>query len=509
MNPAGGPPRGPAAPAGQAPAGKAPFALVARFDSANYVGARWWHEGLERELDGVARRKALLGILALGVGIAGVGAAVASVSRSSGIDSDALDAQKSFGWNLGAESDPLDYQAAALTEVCPDDVQRTLATRLKPTVAAHLPHYRGTLFHALAATPTTNGLIDTGKVLREQMRPVSNTETRLAFDKGRAFASLFDDGAAAATTPAAPASGTPRDARRADAGAAVLPLAPVPTAAPASAPSAAARAKVAHKVVVVDLPGPLAVAFAAGVASLFDPVFAFDGWPHPRGVVPSHVTLGSALYYASLFEKLADTRAPDAPPVFVLDRARLAPYDDESDRFDNRYLAVLPSAQALRALGAEQVLYVSAQGDAEPDDLNDDFVEYKKAGLELRMVAMSDFTVDPAGTQPAVAVGPRGASGSYEANPNVYYGGSRGSHYWFWHTYGWGTPRVGAVRPMFPPARPPYVPVSRSTPFSRLGSTRSRPTSFGRVTVFKPSSGRSGGYSSSGSWGRGGWGSGS
>jgi len=252
------------------------------------------------------------------------------------------------------------------------------------------------------------------------------------------------------------------------------------------------------------------VAFAAGLASLFDPVFAFDGWPHPRGVVPSHLTLGATLYYASLFEKLAATRAPDAPPVFVLDRARFAPYDDESDRFDNRYLAALPSAQALLGLGVHQLLYVTAQGDAEPDDLNDDFVEYKKEGVELRMVGTADFSADPSGKQPPIALGPRGASGSYESNPNVYYGGSSGTHYWFWHTYGWGTPRVRSMRPSFLPARPPYVPTTRSTPFSRLGSTRSRPTSFGRVTVYKSSStGRPTGYSSSGSWGRGGWGSGS
>lgn len=491
MSQAGNPPHGPPPPPAQA---ALPFALVARFDSPAYVGARWWHEGLGREVDGVARRTALLGILALGVGIAGVGVVVSKVSRSSGIDSDALDAQKSLGWNLGAESEPLDYQAAALTELCPDDVQRTLATRLKPSLAAYLPHYRATLFQALSATPTANGLIDTGKVLRSQMRPVSNGETRLAFDKGRALASLFEDEAQARPVSPPAAATTPAPA---------APAAPVPL-------SPAARARLAGKAVLVDLPGPLAVAFAAGLASVFDPVFVFDGWPHSKGVVPSHLTLGSTLYYASLFAKLAAERATDAPPALVLDRARFSPYDDESDRFDNRYLAAVPTAQALLALGVRQLLYVTAQGDTEPDDLNDDFVAYKKAGIDLRIVGMADFSADPSSPRPALALGPRGASGSYETNPNVYYGGSSRTHYWFWNTYDWGTPRPSTVRPSFLPARPAYAPISRSTPFSRAGSTRTRPTSFGRVTVYKSSStGRPTGYSSSGSWGRGGWGSGS
>ena len=37
---------------------------------------------------------------------------------------------------------------------------------------------------------------------------------------------------------------------------------------------------------VLDLPGPEAVAVAAALAPCFDPVFVFDNWPHPLGVVP-------------------------------------------------------------------------------------------------------------------------------------------------------------------------------------------------------------------------------
>ncbi len=455
-----------------------PIALVGRFDSPTYVGARWWFEGLEREIDGIARRRALIGLMALGVGLGGLGVGVALVAKGRGakIDSDALEAQKSFGWNVGADTDPLDYQAAALGEECPQERQLGLATRLGPKNPAHLPYYRATLFQSLSATPTTSGLIDTGKALRDQMRPVSNAETKLAFDKGRALASLF-------------APDTPT---------------------PAPTPAVGTGAGTTDKAILVDLPGPLAVAFAAGLASRFDPVFCFDGWPHPRGVVPSHLTLGSALYYADLLEKLASERAANAAPAFILDRARLTPYEPDSDRFDNRYLGNVPSADALAALGVKQLLYVSALADTEADDLNEDFLAYKKKGLELRMVGLGDFSADPVGTKPPVALAPRGSSGSYESNPNVYYGGSSGTHYWFWHSYGWGTPRYAATRPVYLPSRPVYIPVARTTPFSGFGASRGRPSDFGRVTVHtSPSTGRPTGFSSRGSWGRGGSSSGS
>src|SRR5512134_2701213 len=41
--------------------------------------------------------------------------------------------------------------------------------------------------------------------------------------------------------------------------------------------------------VLADLPGPEAVAFAAGAATTFEPVLLLDNWPHPHGVVPSHL----------------------------------------------------------------------------------------------------------------------------------------------------------------------------------------------------------------------------
>src|SRR5262249_60924125 len=94
--------------------------------------------------------------------------------------------------------------------------------------------------------------------------------------------------------------------------------------------------------IVVDIAGPEAVALAAALAPCFDPVFAFDNWPHPRGIVPSHVTLGAALYYLPWFERERQQRAPDAAPMFIFDRQRLAPYVAESNWFAHRSLPPLP-----------------------------------------------------------------------------------------------------------------------------------------------------------------------
>jgi hypothetical protein len=139
---------------------------------------------------------------------------------------------------------------------------------------------------------------------------------------------------------------------------------------------------------VVDLDGPDSVAFAAGAVSSFDPVFLFDNWPHPRGVVPAHLTLAAAAYYQPMLVQAAvDGGWSPAPPMFVLDRQRLSPYVDSADRFDNRWVARLPGVQALRGLGVRRVLYVAPAGTShELDDLNDAFVADVAAGIAISMI---------------------------------------------------------------------------------------------------------------------------
>ena len=83
---------------------------------------------------------------------------------------------------------------------------------------------------------------------------------------------------------------------------------------------------------IVDLPGPEAVAFAAGAISIFDPVFLFDNWPHPRGVVHAQDTLSAAAYYQPLFADARSTSRTNARlPMFVLDRGRIATYRGRRD----------------------------------------------------------------------------------------------------------------------------------------------------------------------------------
>ena len=188
--------------------------------------------------------------------------------------------------------------------------------------------------------------------------------------------------------------------------------------------------------------------------------------------------------------------------MFVLDANRLAPYTDDPDRFDNRYLARLPSAQALRDAGYRCVLYVRPWGYTpdqlrELDDLNDDFVAYRDAGIDVRVVATDSFQLDVAA--------PATASHLYA------WGGSHHTHVTFWHSYGWSTigPPPGAVVRGSMGAS--YRPLVRPTIFSSRtvgglsGIGKQRPSGFGVVSVRQSaSSGRitSVGSSRSGSFGR-------
>ncbi|GDY13215.1 hypothetical protein LBMAG53_20930 [Planctomycetota bacterium] len=142
--------------------------------------------------------------------------------------------------------------------------------------------------------------------------------------------------------------------------------------------------------IILDLPGPQAVAAAAALADLFDPVFLFDNLPHPAAVVPVDETLAAAIYWRPSLLTTKPRRATDAPPVFVLEGLRLTVYANQVDRFDNRSVARLPTAQQLRTLGVRRVLYIrpSAGSVAEQDDLNDLFVAYNDDGLPVRHLGL-------------------------------------------------------------------------------------------------------------------------
>ena len=226
------------------------------------------------------------------------------------------------------------------------------------------------------------------------------------------------------------------------------------------------------------------MAVAAGMAPGFDPVFVLDNWPHPLGVVPSHLTLGAVLYYRPLFMRLRGSRTGRAPPVFVLDRNRLARYTDEETQFDNRYVARLPTPTNLQSLGIRRLLYIAPdQSDMrELDDLNADFVAFRDASIDVKVMPLSDL-MPPAQQTPQ--------------SHGYYYGGHAHTHFLFWQTYGWYSSAPGRPALTQRTASPlpqvsrgaEYRPAPRPTIFSSrtlgggAGIGKQKPSGFGRVSV--------------------------
>jgi hypothetical protein len=240
------------------------------------------------------------------------------------------------------------------------------------------------------------------------------------------------------------------------------------------------------RVVIVDMDGPLSVAFAAGASPVLEPIFVFDNWPHPLGVVPAHLTLAAVAHYQPLFVRSSGARKGTAYPMFVLDRNRFNPYTSEHTQFDNRYVARLPPFSVLRALNDSKVLYIgpSASYPQEADDLNGDLVEYARNGIDVKMAAASDFRPDPSSPPSPPAGTPQATPDDW---PPYYYGGSADSHHGFWNDYPWN-------RPLRPVKSPPtgtsglassYRPVPRTTLYSNTGtgSTKTKPASVGAVPV--------------------------
>ena len=228
----------------------------------------------------------------------------------------------------------------------------------------------------------------------------------------------------------------------------------------------------------------------------------------------------------------------------------LASYTDADDKFDNRYVATVPSATALQQRGVKNVMYIvpSREQKEESDDLNDDFVAYKDAKLKVVLFPLNDFQKvaqqvpkkEPDGTTHTVT------------ETRYYYGGGLESHLGFLLLYSFLAPRPMLYYPppmgypypsSYPPYPPPggggggmggsgwrsttlgdvrapstappnYTPQSRQTLFTGMkvgglaGVGHTKPSGFGRTT-FRVSEGRVTSISSgrSGSLGRGGSGS--
>ena len=429
------------------------FVRTDSVDTPGIVGARWWQEGLEENrAAGVGRREALKGML-LGGGALPLASAALATFGVTGCDKDedvefktenraALKVQQEFGWSFGAPAEPLTFDGQVATPFDKSALAR-LSTDLAPVVPAHKPYYMPTLFQAPNALPKTKVEMDSpAKPLADVLKPINTTSMQTAYKRGKAFARMFEKG--------------PKD-----------------------------------MALVVDLPGPDAVAFAAGAGKVFDPVFTFDNWPHPRGVVPAHLTLAAAAYYQPTFAKLAKERNKDtALMMLVLDRNRLNAYKDDATQFDNRYLAKLPPVAKLANVNVKRVIYVvpGSSDIPEMDDLNADFVEYSKKDVKVHLVAASDFRQDS-----DVPEKDRKELEAEDDYPPYVYGGdyeAGGGEGGFYADYPVDSDRVkGAKSPTSVSRAKSYSPSSRTTSYSSStsgadGTTKTSTTGgFGHTSV--------------------------
>ena len=434
-----------------------PFQRDAFLDKPGIVGARWWQDALAQR-DPMARRRALKILLAVGGVAVGIGGIIAIGNAVSSDDTKtepraSLEMQKQYGWNFGATTEQLTFDGVS-TRAFDRSALTRMSDDLAPKSATLRRFYVPTLFQSPTAIPLAVPEGDPGTVqpLKDALSPIFTPAMDLAYRRGKALASLFDGGLVPASRDVA---------------------------------------------VVVDLAGAEAVAFAAGAAGAFDFVFAFDNWPHPRGVVAAHQTLAAAAYFQPLFARHfapASERSP--PPMFVLDRQRLAPYTDAANQFDNRHVAKLPSVADLRALGAKHVLYVTPLDSEalELDDLNETFVAYDRGGLGVKMVAATAFGPEPvapvvmtpvpskvdAGTN---APSMPGGGPPFDGTP-WFYGSSADSHDWFWNDYPWATPaHPGKRAPSMSNSGKSYTPRLRTTQFSAASAPGGHPAGFGMTPV--------------------------
>jgi hypothetical protein len=387
---------------------------------------------------------------------------------------DSLDLQRKHGWNLGAEQNRLFFRSVSSTDATgsmdwkPYTDPSRLLEAWRPRSKRWEPFMAPTLMQALQSSS-----------LRDQIRPIFSQAMERAFKRGETLR---------------------RDL-----------LSQV--------------SKGPETFFMADMPGPEAVAFGAGMAGWADVIPGFDNWPHPAGVVPSHETLAAMLYYAAYVDKQKKEVPEPAPGLMLLDAQRLAAYTDDSNQFDNRYVAVVPLANALQQREIQNVLYIvpDRSQSTERDDLNDEFVEYKDAKINVSIFPLSEL--QPV-TEMVAKANPDGTT-ERVVEQRYYYGGGFGSHLGFLMLYSFLAPRpmayysyggVGGRRVTLdqtqPPRRAPnYTPRSRPTQFSssRVGGTRGvgrmKPSGFGRTTV-RTSGGKVTGLrpsGRSGSFGRGGF----
>jgi len=433
--------------------------------NTNEKDAPWWQQMLSRREANKTIAKIGIASLALAAGVGVVGCGDDSEDLDDGsteIQQDALELQKKEGWNAGATDKQLTFTGKTST-----DSQGSMDWSSYNSSAALLKAWgvKNSVWQPYIV-PTLVQALDQAS-LKGQIGPVFTPAMELAYSRGLGMREIMKKTKNPETT-----------------------------------------------VVVVDIPGPEAVAYAAALADVADPIITFDNWPHPLGVVKSHETLGAMLYYAAEVSAKAAKRTEKSGAVLMLDAGRIVSDVDPDTQFDNRYLAKVPPADKLQTMKTTNVIYAVPDKGAttERDDLNEDFTAYKDKGINVSMIALSDFTPDPKEKPDSAAA--LASGGTTTTHHTVYhYGGSPFFSPWFFYHYpvfiGAGIPAASRL-PATGMRGNTYSPARRPTMFSGRtvgggsGVGKQRPSGFGRVSTRVNGTGRTTGIrsGSSGSYGR-------
>lgn len=392
-------------------------------------------------------------LLRTGTGAAAIGVIMygiySAVDDDDDVDTeyDALELQKKSQWNVGSDTKnllfPSEPPPSKDSMGLPMDTSAAVTGELNamylPTMQQYQPFMVSTLIQSLGQ-----------ESLRKSMYMLNTQAMKTAYARGLGMRELITESKDAATT-----------------------------------------------LIIVDLPGPEAVAFGAAIADVASLALTFDNWPHPLGVVPAHHTLGALWYYGHEVQQKKNS-LPKAPPLaMILDSNRLAPYSDADEQFDNRYAAKIPSAEQLTGLGITHVLYVNANANLkqETDDLNADFTTYQDKQIDVSMLPATNFQPSAADVKP-VAAGTADSTASRSHSSGVqpyYYGGGYSHSYMFFYHYStyraFSTLPAQTSAPQMSVSRPAYRPIPRSTLFSAStrggasGVGRTKPAGFGKVST--------------------------
>lgn len=411
-------------------------------------GANWWEDKINRR----DANKKVLQYGAAGAFIAMVGISLIVGSNDDDDDSDdvekqedAIDLQKREGWDVGAKDKNLTYPSnfVVTTDSKGTDKWKTylnafsLISAYSPTESKFMPYY----------VPTLAQVLDEDS-MRDSFKLIFTPEMAQSYSRGLGFKALLEE-----------------------------------------------NKNNENILVIVDIQGAASVAFGAALADAANIITTFDNRPHPIGIVPSHLTLSAMVYYAGEIEEKKKNAKELKSNVFILDRNRFKEQINEDTEFDNRYMAKLPSIDDLMKFGVTNIMYCTLGATQESDDLNDDFVAYKKAEIDVKMVNLADFKANETGTPDSISNGSTAnmQSAYHTAPPVYYYGGGHSYMPLFFTYYAFMSPYRSYPRTMSyggsMPRPSSFTPSPRPTVFSssRVGGSsgigRTRPSGFGRVTT--------------------------